>query len=171
MLVSEGGRLKSGLGPPYSISDDLKSKADILNAFIPLSAPRAGQKAYIRFKRHGLARVMGINFMNVVEATASEDVISAAVQYGRDYLIRFYFDPKLELRLIKPGPRFIHDYGRLVEEKHVPPKIEDYIEILRSEISYWNGESWSKGSGKEGSYFLKAEPTAMMAKPALRRSA
>jgi len=142
LAILDCANLKSGLGPPYSIPDDLQSKESELKTFVPVAAQRAAQKRYYRFRHNELSAAYPIKYLNVTEIHASPESLLIRVKYGVDVDLNFRFGPNGRLLLAFFGADSERIYRNLFNQKKMSLTKEAFEKKAENDVFAWDGEGW-----------------------------
>jgi hypothetical protein len=148
LAILDGGRLPTGLGPPYAVPSDLTMEGDGLRPFLPIGPRPALQKAYFRFRRNGLARFDGVNWMYITEINLSPEGVGVQVNYGEGNYVYFYFDPDYRLLRTEAGSDLKRAYPGLKKNGILRGSLESYLSELAAEVRIWDGRDWASAAPK-----------------------
>jgi len=147
--VLDSHDLKSGLGPPYDIPNDLMGQ-DWIEKYIPVEPEKASQKIYIRFKQNEVSRLNGVQWMSVLEVKAGKNEIMVHVNCGLEPICSLYyvFDPSFRLNYVSPSANFKRQYKSLYEEGKVELELKDFLKKCEEDVLFWDGTDWISPSIK-----------------------
>jgi len=139
LIVLDCANLKSGLGPPYSIPADLRSKESELEAFVPAPVQSAAQKHYFRFKHNEMSDAQPAKWIYVTEIQASPEGLVIQIQYG---LLYFHFDSDKRLLDVRMGADARRAYQELLIRKKASLTLEDFLRAAEKDVLAWDGAGW-----------------------------
>ena len=141
--VIDNNDLKSGLGPPYDIPNDLRNQ-DLMERYIPVEPEKASQKIYIRFKQNEVSRLNGVQWMSVLEVKADKNGIMVHVSCGGKppCSLYFFFDPNFHLKYVNPSANFKRRYKSLYEEGKIELELEVFLKKCEQDVLFWDGTGW-----------------------------
>jgi hypothetical protein len=142
LVVLNGQRCQSGIGPPYSIASDLEGIHEDLKGYIPIRPKRAAQELYIRFRRNEVTRAMDTIWLNVRNIWADKNEIMVAVNYAKSCPVYFHFDPDFNLRYVKESSNFARAFEAARREGKVRIPLVDFLRTCGDGISFWDGKDW-----------------------------
>lgn len=143
LAVLDTKHLRSGLGPPYDIPGDLRSRSSELARFVPVGATRAGQLRYLRFSHNELSRANDRPWLNVFEMLATADDYSIQVDYGSNSPAYFKFDRDFNVLGVQAGSDFRRCYATLFENGTLTTALDDFLEERRNSVLQWDGTGWT----------------------------
>ncbi|MBS3818912.1 hypothetical protein KGY73_05355 [bacterium] len=143
LSILDCSRLKSGLGPPYSVPPDLTPMKKRLLKYKPVDYVPAHQKEYLRFKHNEFSRKMGAKWLKVIEVRAGENEILIKVHQSGNLSLYFVFDSDFHLRYVKPGADLERKYEELLDQGVIQTPLEKFLKECRDDVLFWTGEGWS----------------------------
>jgi hypothetical protein len=142
LVVLDCADLKSGLGPPYAIPADLRSKETELEAFVPATAQHASQNHYLRFRHNQLSAADLMRWLNVTEIHASPEGLLIQVKYSFYAFLYFRFDLNTRLLSVSMGADSERVYQDLFIRKKVSLTAEAFLREAEKDVLAWDGKGW-----------------------------
>lgn len=142
LVVIDARDLRTGLGPPYDMPDDLRSHATDLARYVPVNPRRAGQLRYLRFPHNDLSRANGTTWMNVFEMLADGDGYSIQVDCGSRTPAYFTFDASFTLIGVQAGPDLRKTYAAFLASGKIGQPLEEFLNAWIRRVQQWDGAGW-----------------------------
>lgn len=142
LVILDARDLQSGLGPPYDVPDDLRSRATELARYVPVNPQRARQLRYLRFPHNDLSRATGTTWMNVYEILADEDGYSVQVDCGSRTPAYFTFDASFNLIGVQAGPDLRKIYEAHLSSGNVNRPLDEFLNAWLRRVQQWDGAGW-----------------------------
>ncbi len=142
LILLDCSQLKSGLAPPYDIPYDLIEEKDRIQEYVPKNPKPAFQNYYIRFKKNEISRAVGINYLHVHEARASDNAVFVMVNLGLKKIspVYFHFNPDFSIRYIRPGLEFKRDYKDLLSDGTIQTPLKAFLKRCEHDVFFWDGK-------------------------------